>query len=264
MFAYDLVAGHRIVFGAPTIFEQCEHHLDAARIPLAEATRLLFNRCSGLLLARELLRRNALTADEADFIGRNLAKAQLALGDALLTAFGQYHWSARERLWRLAALTPYEPLPWLGTIRAHHEEGLKFKLHPRRIWKERSEFLSEHDGISALAQQVWLWLESRRLNQKFESASQYALSNLNKCPDGPAWRNYLLTLRSFGAKSVLDSLAWRYPRARLLNALALLLWHGSEMKEPRIVRHLQHELQTRASDWPGLVNAYQQLWASYG
>ncbi len=62
----------------------------------------MFNRCSGLLLARELLRKSALSSEEADFIGRNLAKMQLALGDAVLTAFGQYHWSAWERHRRLA------------------------------------------------------------------------------------------------------------------------------------------------------------------
>src|SRR6185295_11412677 len=67
MFSYDLVSGHRILLGAETIFNGCEHHRDATTIPLAEATRLLFNRCTGLLLAKELLAKQELTPDDADF-----------------------------------------------------------------------------------------------------------------------------------------------------------------------------------------------------
>ena len=264
MFSYDLVAGHRLLFGDESLFDHCERHLDATRIPLSEATRLLFNRCSGLLLAWEMLRRKTFTAQEADFIGRNLAKAQLALGDALLTVYGQYDWSAPERHRRLAALNPPEPLPWMAALLEHHATGLEFKLHPRRMWKEPKEFEQEHGEVSALAREVWLWLESRRLNRCFQSPSEYALSGLNKCPGGPAWKNYLLTVRTFGFKGALDSLAWRYPRSRLLNALALLLWHGAETREPLVMRRLQQELGTNASDRSALVSAYQQIWASYG
>ena len=53
MFSYDLVSAHRVVFGSEETFAGCEKHLDAKKIPLSEATRLLFNRCSGLLMVRE-------------------------------------------------------------------------------------------------------------------------------------------------------------------------------------------------------------------
>ncbi|HEY1489475.1 MAG TPA: glycosyltransferase family 2 protein, partial [Verrucomicrobiae bacterium] len=84
MFSYDLVSGHRVLSGGANIFRGCEHHLDAGNIPAAEATRLLFNRCTGLLLAKELIKKRELTEEDLDFIGRNLAKAQLALGDVVL------------------------------------------------------------------------------------------------------------------------------------------------------------------------------------
>jgi hypothetical protein len=264
MFSYDLVAGHRLVFGGESVFDGCAHHLDASQIPLSEATRLLFNRCSGLLLASEMLRREELTSDEADFIGRNLAKAELALGDVVLTAFGQYHMSARERNRRLRDIRPPEALLWLGELQKRHARGLEFKMHPSRSWKTRDEFAREHRDVCELARQVWLWLENRRLNQRFQSPRDYALSGLDKCPDAPAWRNYLLTLRTFGLRGALDSLACRYPRTRLLNALVLLLWHGGEGKEPQIVRRLQRELRTSAEDRPGFISAYQQIWSSYG
>src|SRR5690606_26068981 len=53
MFSYDLLSGHRRLVGRDDLFDGCEHHTVAEDIPLAEATRLLMNRCSGLLFARE-------------------------------------------------------------------------------------------------------------------------------------------------------------------------------------------------------------------
>jgi len=62
-------------------------------------------------------------------------------------------------------------------VREHHTAGVDFKLHPRRISKSLDDFKAEHETISQLAMQVWLWLESRRLNQPFSSAHNYAFSD---------------------------------------------------------------------------------------
>lgn len=264
MFGYDLVAGHRIICGETSIFHGCEHHLQAKAIPLSEATRLMFNRCTGLLLARELLGKPALSNDDADFIGRNLAKMQLALGDAVLTARGQYHWSADERHRRLAALDVAElGLNW-SEIQADHAAGLEFKLHPRRISRSAEEFDLEHKRLASLAMRLWLWLESQRLKQTFLSASDYALSDMDKCRGTSPWRNYLSSLRAFGPKAMLEALSCRYPRGRLFNALALLLWNADEASHPPLLGRLQKELQTNAPDREGLVNAFKRIWICYG
>jgi hypothetical protein len=264
MFSYDLVSRHRIILCDSLIFDDCGHHLDASAIPLSEATRLVFNRGSGLLLARELLQNSALSAEDSDFIGRNLAKMQLALGDAVLTAFGQYHWSARERHRRLAALAPDELPFWFAGVKACHAPGLMFKLHPRRVIADADEFSAEHRRLTDLAMQLWLWLEDRRLQKQFHSASNYALSDVNKSPETSALSNYLLSLRTFGPGAFLKPVSFRYPRGRLFNALALLLWNTEAPLQPRILRRLQHELQTDASDWAGLVNAFKRIWPHYG
>src|SRR5260221_784036 len=167
MFSYDLVSAHRIILGSDDLFEQCQHHLNASRIPAVEATRLLFNRCTGLLLAREILERRMISTEDADFVGRNLAKAKLALGDALLAVFGQYHWSCLERDQRLQRLGPSETMPSMARIRKHHATGVAFKLHPTRIFKPMDSFSEEHREISELASELWLWVESRRLKREF-------------------------------------------------------------------------------------------------
>ncbi len=264
MFSYDLVAGHRVIFGNEGILNDCGHHLRAPAIPLSEATRLMFNRCSGLLMARELLDKRRLTREEADFIGRNIAKLQLALGDAVLTVFGEYHWSVCERNRRLAVLDAGELNPWMPEIRAHHVAGMAFKLHPKISSKSVEEFEVEHRQLTALAQRLWLWLESRRLKQSFETISDYALSTVEKCPETSAWRNFLLSVRTFGFKAFPEASSFRYPRERLFNALALLLWDTDVTSKPRLLRRLQQLLHTDAPDWAGLVGVFKRVWPAYG
>ena len=263
MFTYDLIAAHRVLFGQGNVFAGCDHHLTAAEIPLSEATRLLFNRCTGLLLVRELLRRANLSPEESDFAGRNLAKAQLALGDAVLTTLGQYHWSARVRGERLQQLAD-EGVPELPAVQKHHRAGLEFKLYPKQTLKTPEHFALEHRELSALAQRLWLWIESRRLNRPFSTVKDYAFCEINKCPETVPAKNYLITMRTFGAVAALKPLASRYPRERLFNSLPLLLWNGEVSREPEIQRHLQRQLRSTASDWSGLVAAYKEIWPGYG
>jgi hypothetical protein len=261
MFSYDLVSGHKTIYGEENIFKGCEHHCEAREIPLSEATRLLFNRCTGLLLAKEILRNPSLTEEQSDFVGRNLAKAQLALGDAVLAARGEYHWSCIERSAHLGRIAKDE-LPWLETVRQHHAAGVEFKLHPRKILNSREQFLPEHAEISRLALEIWLWLESRRLQQPFSSVHDYGFSALKKCFGSSALRNLLLNLKTAGIQGISGKEAFRYPRERLLNSLPLLLW-DEPMNDLKVRRHLQNQLRTTASDWQGFVAAYKRIWPSF-
>ena len=272
MFTYDLIAGHHTVIGAPDIFQDCRHHHEANAIPLSEATRLLFNRCTGLLLVREKLSGTAtrarsqrqLSAEDADFVGRNLAKAQLALGDAILAVHGKYHWSCRERNRRLTQLSPSEPPPNFAEIKKHHDAGVAFKLHPRRSSGGLDEFEAIHRELSRLSSDLWFWLESIRLQEPLFTPRDYSLYRSSKCPESRPWRNYLLSLKTFGLKAFIDALAWRYPRERLFNALPLLLWEPETSAQPALRLLLQKQLCTAATDWAGWVAAYKNIWPSYG
>jgi hypothetical protein len=264
IFSYDLVTGHRVFFGSDAVFEGCEQHADAANIPASEATRLLLNRCSGLLLAKELLLKNRLNADESDFIGRNLAKAQLAFGDALLALDGKYHWDCLERSRRLRAFQRAGVPPFFHRVLHQHSAGVRFKLHPCRQQKDLEQFRREHRELTGLALEEWLWIENERLHTGFRDFRQYSFSPVNKCAASGFWRNLGLNLRTFGASAMLDRNAARYPRQRLLNALPLLLSGRLILEEPHTRRHLRNQLHTRAEDWPGLVAAYKRLWNCYG
>lgn len=274
MFSYDLVSARRIVMGTAEIFAGCEHHRDAKKIPASEATRLLFNRSSGLLLVRELLGRKELLAEDIDFIIRNLAKAKLAFGDALLTIVGQYHWDCMERHSRLAKMVQSKLSNSLADnsrpthfsfqeIVVLHGQGVEFKLHPNRGLQEKAALEIEFRRISKLAAQLWLWLESLRLNRAFNSVQEYALSDLTKCNEQPAWRNYLINFKTFGPRALMHWEGLRYPRERLFNSLPLLLWNGEVSREPEIAHRLQRQLLTRAKDWQGFVSAYKEIWPTF-
>jgi hypothetical protein len=264
IFSYDLVSGHRTIIGTEPVFVGCEYHFDSTKIPATEATRLLLNRCSGLLLARELLLKDSLTDEESDFVGRNLAKAQLALGDALLAAEGKYHWDCLERARRLRKLEAEGGRPLLSRIRPHHDAGVQFKLHPVRERAPIDEFRSQHRELTRLALEVWLWIENKRLQANFSELRDYSLSCVDKRVGGVLWRNLLLNIKTFGAAVTLSRNSRRYPRERLFNALPLLLGDSEAEIQPETRRYLQNQLHTRAKDWPGLVAAYKQLWSCYG
>lgn len=264
MFYYDLVMGHRWLIGEPSLLAGCERHRDASRIPLHEATRLWMNRATGLLFAAERLRRPTFSADDADFVGRNLAKAQLAFGDIVLTARGEYHWSCRERNRRLHELKVADLPINFSELCRHHDTGVEFKLHPVRATANREVLAREHRELVRLAGELLLWLESRRLGTPFASLRDYAFSRANKCPETAAWKNWLITTRALGAREGLRRESQRYPRERLLTSLALLLGGDSDALDDRSLRLLQRQLCTRATDFTALVAAHENLWRRFG
>jgi hypothetical protein len=259
MFYYDLVMGHRRLWGDDKLLDGCGHHRDGREIPLSEATRLLMNRCTGLLLARAKIAREPFTAEDADFVGRNLAKAQLALGDAVLTVFGKYHWSCRERHDRLSRLSGPHEFPHPSEICQHHAMGVKFKLHPVRTDSASEELQTRHDELRLLALDLWLWLEGRRLGRPFRYAHEYVSSPLDKFPGTNPWRNRLINAKAFGPAALFQKHSHRHPRERVLNALALLLWAPAESNSE--TQHwLSRELRQPVSDAVDSLQVYQGLW----
>ena len=257
MFYYDLVAGHRQVYGSETWLAGCDQHRSAHRIPLYEATRLLMNRCSGFLFSEEKLSHTDFTTDDADFVGRNLAKIKLALGDVFLAMRGQYHSSFRERHNRLRKLDAENALQHFEALVPLHAEGVDFKLHPVRSTKSADALRAELQSLKSISRQLWLTLESRRLNHSFASIMEYCFDARDKCPETDSRRNRLINARRFGTREMLNS---RYPRERLLDSLPLLLWETDALAEPEKLSFLQKQLHTDEPEFSHLVRAYESIW----
>jgi hypothetical protein len=267
MFYYDLIMGHHWLAGHEGLLAGTEHHREAGDIPLHEATRLLMNRASGLLFARAMLEEAApanafgesRSSESADFVARNIAKAKLALGDAVLTVYGRYHWSCRQRNSRLHDLI-FEA-PHLPTLRAWHDEGLAFKLNPEQSTRSRKFLRDQHEEVTRVARDVFLWVERRRLARNFPDIHAYALSPVNKCPESNWARNVILNVKTFGI-NVLRGRILRHPRERVLNALTLLLW-GDGASDPAAIPCIRRALNIKAATFADFVRAYRCLWRGF-
>jgi hypothetical protein len=262
MFSYDLAAGHRLLWsrGSEDVIAGWALQTSPENIPQSEATRLLMNRCSGLLFARDQLEREPFTPAAADFVRRNVAKAQLACGDALLTASGRYHWSCRERHRRLEELAKSRHSAWFDAVLRHHAQGVEFKLHPESGPISREVLLEKHGEITAFAQKCWLWLEARRLGRTFHTARDYAEDKGNKCPGSSRLFNFLLNLRADGFRPRAPS-PWRHPRQRVFHSLALLLWEPNATSDPAQRRRVAAELNARGNSVGEWTDAYRALWS---
>src|SRR5207249_4569892 len=123
-------------------------------------------------------------------------------------------------------------LSWDNRLNARYPErvtsgwqGSRGGTKKIRPFETREALENRHHQVSALALQLCLALESRRLNCNFDSAQAYTFHAGKKCANGSVPRNYLLNLRTFAPRTALNPMARRYPRERLLNSLPLLLWN---------------------------------------
>lgn len=263
MFFYDLACGHRRLLGSADLLADCAHQQDASAIPLDEVTRLLLNRCTGLLLAGDRLRAEPVTSAETDFAQRNLAKAELALGDVVLAAHGEYHFSCRtrhERLERFAA----QGVPGLAEIVQMHGNGVAFKLHPHAASATEAGAIRERwEKILPTACDLWFWLEERRLGASFGSVRAYALSPLNKCPETHGLRNRLVNAKAFGPRAGFAPSGRGHPRERLLSTLPILLWEPALLNDDEVRAFVASRLLSPGSSLPDAIRAYERLWLRF-
>lgn len=221
MFYYDLASASTTVWGDAALIPGLRPELrDGTRIPAHEATRLLFNRGSGLFFSACALR-----ADDGrvrdGFVERNHAKARLALGDAVLALNGRYHFLCAERGRRCREKLARVPPGW-ERLQAWHAEGVSFKLNPTH-GNLSSEVLrrSQTELVDAWLT-TFLWLEGERLGARFASAEDYACHGGNLYAGG-VLRHILLHVRDRVRRGGCVAHPFDYPRGALQRALALLL-----------------------------------------
>ncbi len=257
-FLHELARGHRVLIGPESLSASWTRHQEPSAISLQEVTHLLFQRCSGLLCAARRLQRAEFTSEDADAVHRQLSRLELALGDVVLAAHGEYRGSSVERHQRLATFTPAEPVPNLSLIYEMHAWGLSYKLRPTRGVGGRENLQRRLTTLATVARDLWLWLEGRRLGQKFRTAACYADSAINKCPGTSRWESALLSCRLLGLPALFTG-KLAHPRQRLFHALALLLWEPALFNTPRLRAHLARELHHPVRTFAEAAEAYTAL-----
>jgi hypothetical protein len=122
----ELKRGYFLVCGEDLLAKHLVE-IPSCNIPFQEACRLLLNRGMGLILAGDKIANNS---PDLDFILRNIYKAILGTGDAILIANNLYDWKIANRI------TKIEQLDILDDWKKLYQEAVQFKHSPSRIKKD--------------------------------------------------------------------------------------------------------------------------------
>lgn len=214
MFA-DLVAGHVTVAGDGEFLTKLEARVNFETVGAEEATRLLWNRGSGLFFARQMM-------EDRTFVVRNHSKMKLALGDAWLCVRGRYDSRCRVRGERFAACElPRE----LEHLRQWHRDAVEFKFRPVVSQASETVLREESELLARAWSQVFLQVEQERLATKELDLAGY-LQERKLFPQSPSWRNMAMAVRDRLKRSAFLRPVADYPRGALMRALPCLLSLG--------------------------------------
>lgn len=247
MMFYDLVAAHTQVLGPDDYLAEFKSMANPATIQLIEATRLLWNRGSGLFFALVDLQ----ARENLSVVHRNQSKVKVALGDALLTIRGKYRPYVSERKLLLQSEPGMDP-----RIVALHEEGAAFKLRPTKV-----PSLDAMEATQVELTKIWrtcfLEVESQRLNHAFSDADAYINYSKKLFPETGTLRNLALALRDQIKRGGRLSPSFDYPRGALQRALLALLSDSVDLSV--VEKHFNRSLPSL----PSAAEEYTKWWMHY-
>ncbi|MEM6910620.1 MAG: hypothetical protein AAF555_03470 [Verrucomicrobiota bacterium] len=254
MMFFDLVSGHHVVFGPEDYLAEAKSELRPGCIQLAEATRLLWNRGSGLYFSRCRVGQR----EEPDFVLRNHAKAKLAFGDAWLVLQSSYVASCQERGRRMAQVVLPEGLE---SLRELHRQGVAFKISPQALGELDGwgRLEAENRALRALWQKVFLRVERERLGLELRDFRSYARAQHRLGHGAPLWKNPLLALRDRQKRGGHLRPVWDYPRGALYRALVLL---NAEESGEGVERFLPPE-ERDGQGFQGWERSFEKWWHFY-
>ena len=130
LFNYEFKNGHIVSYGKSDVLE-CMPHYDGNSIKMAEATKLLLNRGVGLVLSRGKLAAGELSDSDNEFVTRNIYKAIMAVGDAVLMCEKTYNYSYLKRLELMKAVKD-KPLVQEMQIYQLYLDSMEYKFRPKK------------------------------------------------------------------------------------------------------------------------------------
>ena len=224
----ELKLGHRVIYGPPDLLASLPA-CNLTDLPVLEGAKLLLNRGTGVVLARRQLTAGPATQAELDFIGRNLIKAILGCGDAMLIANHAYSATINERL---ALLRHHVDL---ASLVDNYELALNFKAAPRTMSSAELTTLLEH--VMALFRQTYLafFQQSYRMSLPTIPAVQTAIATVRLPGEAMGasalFKNFLLNLLRWRGGCDWWRLCWRHPQIRLFLVFPVLLFDSEALRD---------------------------------
>lgn len=259
MMWYDLKRGHQVVWGDGSALASLPDHR-AERMPAEEAAKLMLNRGSGLLQAKELLARGGLSEEEREFALRNSMKAALGAGDSLLVLAGRYACSYRERAARMAELKD-DPLVASDDFLGLYLEAVDYKLRPSRPGPE-AELAGVLERATAAHERFYWRVFGAFAREELPGVEAFREARYFRSPcPGPlaaAPKNLALNLITQGCSRFSAKWFFKYPRDRLYFTLPDLLYGGGGGDEAAAALGLPSTCTRKAR-----LEAFMQLWRRF-
>ncbi len=216
----ELFAGYEVIFGDRDIFADAPV-FPLEQLPWREGARLLLNRGTGLLLSRRKLQGKV----DSEFIRRNIHKAALGCGDALLIASHDYRQSGMDRLVAVKNLVPG------AVLTEFYERALEYKYRPDASDNGSFEELQKNWDEMRLIffQTVVLFL--KMVHGKGSSSPYHAARQLSRNhteSPGVVWKNAVLSMGYLYRMPEILLPLREHPRVKLLAMLVKILENPAE------------------------------------
>lgn len=225
---YDLQQGFYVIYGTQNVLDGLPA-FDVKKMPLAEGAKLLLNRGTGLLLAREKMQGQEENEADLAFIERNIYKAAMAIGDVRLMMIGKYHASYVERLkiYQNEINDDYTSM---------YAEAVDYKLHPTYGTRSKQTLESLYNTVLSPFESVYYRLFSEatgidcHVDNLWMILSRHWLSG--EAPQ--KLKSMVLNVLEVSPRSMGSRLFWRYPRIRLYLVLPSLLFQPGPLTDSLI------------------------------
>lgn len=254
---YDLYYGHHLIFGDKEAVLRLPFK-DPSNIHTSDMFSLVVNRLTTLLINEWMLTSNkALNDEEQKLVVRHIMKAIVGMGDALLFALGQYHFSYREKQKRI------EKCPLLSSkFKELHTKAVDFRFSPNyEPFLDKDLKILNQEILEAL-RFPYLMFESFRLNDPNLDWTPYPSKLFSRKPTSPLhaiWGALHPPSKILG-ETLQEKLGFlmKTPRERVSCLLPFIAFHvGSNQLQSQ----LKDLLSLQGGSRQELVEGYLKLWA---
>jgi hypothetical protein len=257
LFNYEFKYGHIVSWGPKGLLDVMPEY-EGSRIDVFEAVKLLLNRGVGLLLSEQKLAAGELDEAGNEFVTRNIYKAIMAIGDALLMCEGIYHWSYVRRLELMKSISSRQSVKESGIYQGYLD-SMEYKLRPKRNIFDQQQLAAMLEEVKGGLMRMFYITAAKAYPAK--KAGDYRMFAEKMFDTGclcTIAKNKLLNLKAFGFAGINFRWFFKYPRQRLLFCLPYFLGCDNKPSREEVCKALA------AGQYDDLNDRFIRIWERFG